>query len=231
MTKTNIRIQNLSKHFEQGQVETHIFQDLDLSIKEGEFVAVMGPSGSGKTTLLNLIGGIDSPDAGSVVVDGLDLGSASKKELAKFRSQTIGFIFQFYNLLPFLNAEDNVALPLQLTRLSSKEKSERVALALNIVGLSEKAKFKPSQLSGGQEQRVAIARSIVSDPAILLCDEPTGDLDQKTADEIMDLLSALSESHNKTIVMVTHDPRVAQRASRIIHFDKADRFTRIAEPA
>ncbi|AWA98052.1 TPA: ABC transporter ATP-binding protein [Vibrio parahaemolyticus] len=231
MSSTGIYINNLCKQYKQGQIETSIFKNFDLTIEAGEFLAIMGPSGSGKTTLLNLIGGLDVPDKGVVQVDGVDLAQATKKQLAKLRSQSIGFIFQFYNLLPFLSAQDNIALPLQLTKLSQQEKMKRVALALDIVGLADKAKSRPNQLSGGQEQRVAIARAIVSDPAILLCDEPTGDLDQVSADEVMDLLTALNTEYNKTIIVVTHDPRVAERASRVIHFDKAERYTHILESA
>ncbi len=228
MTANDVVISSLTKSYRRGQTTTSIFNNFDLTIGRGEFVAVMGPSGSGKTTLLNMIGGLDRPDTGKVVVAGLDLGSARSKEIARFRSETIGFVFQFYNLLSFLSALDNVALPLQLTRLSGRERAERVRLALSIVGLEDKAGSRPSQLSGGQEQRVAIARAIVSDPQILLCDEPTGDLDQKTADEIMELLSALNKRQSKTIVMVTHDPRCAAYATRSIMLDKAGERARLA---
>jgi putative ABC transport system ATP-binding protein len=198
----------------------HVLESLDLDIADGEFLALMGPSGSGKSTLLNLIGGLDRPTTGEIEVAGRRIDSLGSGQLARWRADTIGFVFQMYNLLPVLSAERNVELPLLLTHLSRGERKQRVATALGLVGLAERARHKPRELSGGQEQRVGIARAIVSDPKLLLCDEPTGDLDRKSGDEILDLLQALNQRHGKTIIMVTHDPRAAARATRILHLTK-----------
>jgi putative ABC transport system ATP-binding protein len=191
-----------------------------LDIPQGDFLALMGPSGSGKTTLLNLLGGLDQPSSGSIEVGGTNIVSLSGGQLSRWRSYNIGFVFQLYNLLPVLTAERNVELPLLLTKLSKAERMKRVAIALKVVGLAERANHYPRQLSGGQEQRVGIARAIVTDPTLLLCDEPTGDLDRKAGDEILDLLQTLNRVHGKTIVMVTHDPHAADRARRTLHLEK-----------
>jgi putative ABC transport system ATP-binding protein len=197
-----------------------VLHGVDLDIPRGDFVALMGPSGSGKTTLLNLIGGLDSPTAGTIAVDGRRIDRLSAGELARWRAAHVGFVFQFYNLLPVLSAQRNVELPLLLTHLSAAERRRHAAIALALVGLQDRARHKPKELSGGQEQRVAIARAIVSDPTILVCDEPTGDLDRATAHEIMSLLQMLNREHGKTIVMVTHDPKAAEYARRALHLDK-----------
>jgi putative ABC transport system ATP-binding protein len=215
-----VRIQDVHKHFTRGSERIDVLKGVNLEIAEGEFLGLMGPSGSGKTTLLNLMGGLDTPTGGSVEVAGARISSMNGSELSRWRSQHIGFVFQLYNLLPVLTAERNVELPLLLTRLSKAERRKRAAIALKVVGLSDRAKHYPRQLSGGQEQRVGIARAIVTDPTLLLCDEPTGDLDRKAGDEILDLLQALNRDHGKTIVMVTHDPHAAERARRTIHLDK-----------
>ena len=195
-------------------------QGVNLDIPRGDFLALMGPSGSGKTTLLNLVGGLDTPTKGSVSVAGDRIDRMAGGKLARWRARHIGFVFQLYNLLPVLTAARNVELPLLLTKLSRRERREHVAAALEVVGLTNRARHYPRQLSGGQEQRVGIARAIVTDPTVLLCDEPTGDLDRKAGDEILELLSALNRDHGKTIVMVTHDPRAAERASRTLHLEK-----------
>ena len=197
-----------------------VLDEIDLHIEDGEFVALIGPSGSGKSTLLNIIAGLDRPSSGSVAVAGVDLTSMSDNQLAKWRSQTIGFVFQSFNLIPVLTAAQNVELPLLLTNLSGQERTKRVATALRVVGLEDRMHHYPRQLSGGQEQRVGIARAIVTDPTLLLCDEPTGDLDRKAGDEILDLLQALNRDLGKTIVMVTHDPHAAARAKRTLHLEK-----------
>lgn len=215
-----IELNNVVKNYVKGGETVHVLQDLNLSLKEGEFLALMGPSGSGKSTLLNLIGGIDRPTSGSVVVDGENLAQKSSSQLAKWRSASIGFIFQFYNLLPYLTAQRNVELPLLLTNLGGKQRKENAITALRTVSLDDRAKHKPGQLSGGQQQRVAIARAIVADPQILVCDEPTGDLDRQSAQEILALLEILNNKFNKTILMVTHDPLAAEHAERILHLDK-----------
>ena len=201
--------------------------NLNLEVETGDFLALMGPSGSGKTTLLNLIGGLDKPDSGELEVSGQRLDKMSSGKLAKWRARNVGFIFQFYNLLPLLTAERNVEVPLLLTRLAAKERKKNVAAALQLVGLADRARHKPSELSGGQQQRVAIARALVSDPALLVCDEPTGDLDRETSEAVLQLLQLLNKEHGKTIVMVTHDPRAAEFASRTLHMDKGEL---IAEP-
>lgn len=217
---TLVRINNVHKYFTRGSERIDVLQGVNLDIPEGDFLALMGPSGSGKTTLLNLMGGLDTPSSGAIEVGGANIAGLSGSQLSRWRSQHIGFVFQLYNLLPVLTAERNVELPLLLTKLSKAERSKRVAIALKVVGLAERSKHYPRQLSGGQEQRVGIARAIVTDPVLLLADEPTGDLDRKSGDEILDLLQALNRDLGKTIVMVTHDPRAAERAKRVIHLEK-----------
>ena len=215
-----VSLKEVAKSYRKGREVIDVLDGIDLDIEEGDFLALMGPSGSGKTTLLNLIGGLDNPTAGSVVVGGQRLGDLSAKALAGWRARNIGFVFQFYNLLPVLNARRNVELPLLLTRLSGSERRKNAETALEIVGLADRALHKPGELSGGQQQRVAIARAIVADPALLVCDEPTGDLDRETAEEILDLLSILNREHGKTVIMVTHDPKAADHASHVLHLDK-----------
>lgn len=215
-----VKIRNLEKSFRRGGEHIEVLTGLDLDVPRGDFLALMGPSGSGKTTLLNMMGGLDVPGRGTVEVGGERIDSLSGGRLARWRSRNVGFVFQLYNLLPVLTAERNVELPLLLTRLSRAERWKRVAIALKVVGLTERAKHYPRQLSGGQEQRVGIARAIVTDPVLLLCDEPTGDLDRKAGDDILDLLVTLNSELQKTIVMVTHDPRAAERARRTLHLDK-----------
>jgi putative ABC transport system ATP-binding protein len=215
-----VRASNLHKEFRRGGERIDVLQGVDLEIPKGEFLALMGPSGSGKTTLLNLLGGLDSPTRGTITVAGQQIDQLSSGQLARWRAAHVGFIFQLYNLLPVLTAERNVELPLLLTRLTRKERKRHVETALRVVGLADRARHYPRQLSGGQEQRVGIARAIVIDPTLLLCDEPTGDLDRKAGDEILDLLQALNRENGKTIVMVTHDPHAAARASRVLHLDK-----------
>jgi putative ABC transport system ATP-binding protein len=215
-----VQVSGVHKYFTRGSERIDVLKGVNLQIPQGDFVALMGPSGSGKTTLLNLLGGLDAPSAGAVEVAGTNIGTLSGGQLSRWRAHHIGFVFQLYNLLPVLTAERNVDLPLLLTNLSRAERKKRVAIALNVVGLAERARHYPRQLSGGQEQRVGIARAIVTDPTLLLADEPTGDLDRKSGDEILDLLAALNEKHGKTIVMVTHDPRAAERAKRTLHLEK-----------
>ena len=214
------RLENVSRIYQKGKETVEVLHELNLEITDGDFIAIMGPSGSGKTTLLNLLGGLDKPTAGTVTVGDAELSSMSNSQLSRWRSTHIGFIFQFYNLLPVLTAHRNVELPLLLTNFSAKERAKRASIALDIVGLGDRAKHYPRELSGGQEQRVAIARAIVSDPSLLLCDEPTGDLDRENADEILKLLQLLNREHRKTIVMVTHDAQAAEYANRILHCDK-----------
>jgi putative ABC transport system ATP-binding protein len=215
-----IVLEHVEKVYHRDQIEIPVLNDVNLRIPEGEYVALMGPSGSGKTTLLNLIAGIDSPTRGRIVVGGRDVTRMSQSDLAAWRSRTVGFIFQLYNLLPVLNAFENVELPLLLTHLKKAERRRHVETALGIVGLADRMDHYPRQLSGGQQQRVAIARAIVSDPTILVADEPTGDLDAKSAEEILELLRRLNEEFRKTIVMVTHDPKAAAHAHRMVHLDK-----------
>jgi putative ABC transport system ATP-binding protein len=215
-----VRIRGLRKHFTRGTERINVLEGVDIDIPSGDFLALMGPSGSGKTTLLNLLGGLDSPTGGTIEVDGVATHGLGASRLSRWRARHIGFVFQLYNLLPVLTAERNVELPLLLTTLSKAERQKRVAIALKAVGLSDRARHYPRQLSGGQEQRVGIARAIVTDPTLLLCDEPTGDLDRKSGDEILDLLQALNRDYGKTIIMVTHDPHAAERAKRIVHLDK-----------
>jgi putative ABC transport system ATP-binding protein len=211
-----IRLTDVTKGYRRGREQVEVLRGLSLEVPRGDFLALMGPSGSGKTTLLNLLGGLDRPEAGSVEVDGDRIDRLSGSRLAAWRARHVGFVFQFYNLIPVLSAERNVELPLLLTQLSRAERKKHVAAALGIVGLADRAKHRPRELSGGQEQRVGIARAIVSDPTFLLCDEPTGDLDRKTGTEILELLVALNREHGKTIVMVTHDPRAASFANRTL---------------
>ena len=222
-----IQIRNVTKAYERGKQKVEVLHGLSLDVPQGDFVALMGPSGSGKTTLLNLIGGLDTPSSGEISVGGERIDHMHGGQLARWRSHNVGFVFQFYNLMPVLTAEGNVELPLLLTKLSSAQRKKSVQVALQVVGLADRAKHKPRELSGGQEQRVAIARAIVSDPNLLVCDEPTGDLDRTTADEILKLLQALNREHGKTIVMVTHDPLAAGYAKRTLHLDKG----RLAEQA
>lgn len=214
------RLQGVEKYFTKGSQKVHVLEDLELEIRKGDFLALMGPSGSGKSTLLNLLGGLDRPTAGSVEVLGERIDQLSNSALAKWRAMHIGFVFQFYNLMPVLSAQRNVELPLLLTRLSGSQRKQRARIALSVVGLEDRASHSPNELSGGQQQRVAIARAIVSDPDLLLCDEPTGDLDRETADEILELLQTLNREHEKTIVMVTHDPRAADHAKEVHTLDK-----------
>jgi putative ABC transport system ATP-binding protein len=215
-----VDVRDLSKSYEKGNERVEVLHRLNLQIPAGDFVALMGPSGSGKTTLLNMLGGLDSPTGGSISVGGEALEQMSSGQLARWRSRHVGFVFQFYNLLPVLTAARNIEVPLLLTHLGKAERKRHVATALEIVGLADRARHYPRELSGGQEQRVAIARAIVSDPTLLLCDEPTGDLDRRTAEEILRLLQALNRDHGKTIVMVTHDPQAASYALRILQLDK-----------
>jgi len=215
-----IRVRNLNKIYHRGGETIEVLQGLNLDVEQGEFVAFMGPSGSGKTTLLNLLGGLDIPTSGTVNVDGDEITGMSGRNLAAWRARHVGFIFQMYNLIPVLTAFGNVELPLLLTKLSKTQRRQHVETALTLVGLGDRMKHYPRQLSGGQEQRVAIARAIVSDPTFLLCDEPTGDLDRKAAEEILDLLTQLESDHGKTILMVTHDPLAAERADVVLHLDK-----------
>src|SRR6187431_3396315 len=215
-----VEVRDLHKVYFRGNERIDVLQGVTLDIPEGDFLALMGPSGSGKTTLLNLLGGLDTPSEGSVTVGGDRLDKLSGAKLSAWRARHIGFVFQMYNLLPVLTAARNVELPLLLTKLGKADRRKRVEVALSVVGLGERMHHYPRQLSGGQEQRVGIARAIVTDPTLLLCDEPTGDLDRKSGDEILDLLQALNKQHGKTIVMVTHDPRAAERANRTLHLEK-----------
>lgn len=217
---TLVSIRNLRKTYQRGPEKVEVLHGIDLDIPKGDFVALMGPSGSGKTTLLNLIGGLDTPTGGEIQVDGQRIDSLSAGQLSHWRSQNVGFVFQFYNLMPTLNAQKNVELPLLLTRLSSAQRKRNAEIALQLVGLADRGKHRPNELSGGQQQRVAIARAIVSDPTLLICDEPTGDLDRQSAEEILALLQSLNRDHGKTIIMVTHDPKAADHAQRTIHLDK-----------
>lgn len=215
-----VSLSNVTKSYSRGKQKVEVLHGVDLQISPGEFLALMGPSGSGKTTMLNLIAGLDQPTSGEVSVAGDRIDKLSRGALADWRARHIGFIFQFYNLLPVLTADANVEVPLLLTNLSRAQRKQRVQTALQLVGLADRARHKPNELSGGQQQRVAIARAIVADPTLLVCDEPTGDLDRQSAEEIMNLLQALNRTQGKTIVMVTHDPRAAEYASRELHLDK-----------
>ncbi|MEK6303704.1 MAG: ABC transporter ATP-binding protein [Acidobacteriota bacterium] len=220
MAEPLINIVQVTKHYRREAIDIPVLDNLDLEIARGEFLALMGPSGSGKTTLLNLIAGIDKPNSGRVVIDGKDISKLDERRLAKWRARHVGFIFQLYNLIPVLNAFENVELPLLLTNLSKSGRRDHVMTALSVVGLEDRVRHYPRQLSGGQEQRVAIARAIVTDPSLLVADEPTGDLDAKSADEILDLMKRLNEEFHKTIIMVTHDPRAAAHAHAVVHLEK-----------
>ncbi len=222
-----VEIRGLSKVYVRGKQTVEVLHHIDLDIEAGDFVALMGPSGSGKTTLLNLIGGLDSPTDGTICVAGARIESLGEDPLAKWRAANVGFVFQFYNLLPMLSARKNVELPLLLTKLSGTERKRKAAIALELVGLSDRASHKPSELSGGQQQRVAIARAIVSDPTLLVCDEPTGDLDRQSAMEVLKLMQDLNREYGKAIVMVTHDPKAAEYAHHTLHLDKG---TLVQEP-
>jgi len=215
-----VEIRNLSKVYERGKQKVEVLHHIDLDIAKGDFFALMGPSGSGKTTLLNLIGGLDSPTEGSMTVGGERIDKLGEGALAKWRASHVGFVFQFYNLLPMLSAQKNVELPLLLTKLSAAERKKRAGIALQLVGLGDRASHKPTELSGGQQQRLAIARAIVSDPDLLVCDEPTGDLDRQSAEDVLNLLQMLNRDHGKTIIMVTHDPKAAEHARHTLHLDK-----------
>ena len=215
-----VRLRGVAKDYRRGSETVHVLHSLDLEIPKGDFLALMGPSGSGKSTLLNLIGGLDRPSSGSIEIAGQRTDTMNDAQLGRWRANHVGFVFQMYNLLPVLSAEKNVELPLLLTKLSAAERRKRANAALSLVGLSERSKHKPRELSGGQEQRVGIARAIVSDPDLLLCDEPTGDLDRKSGDEILDLQQALNQQQGKTIIMVTHDPHAAARAKHVLHLNK-----------
>jgi len=215
-----VETRNLSKVYERGTERLEVLHHVDLDIEQGDFLALMGPSGSGKTTLLNLIGGLDSPTEGTITVGGQRIDSLGEGALAKWRARNVGFVFQFYNLLPMLSARRNVELPLLLTKLSAAERRRNAGVALELVGLKDRAEHKPSELSGGQQQRVAIARAFVSDPTLLVCDEPTGDLDRQSAVDILTLLGQLNRDHGKTIIMVTHDPKAAEFARHVLHLDK-----------
>ncbi len=215
-----IEIRDVSKIYLRGKQKVEVLHHIDLDVAQGQFLALMGPSGSGKTTLLNLIGGLDSPSGGSISVGGQRIDNLGAGALAKWRASRVGFVFQFYNLMPMLSAQRNVELPLLLTKLSAGERRKRAAIALELVGLADRASHKPAELSGGQQQRVSIARAIVSDPTLLVCDEPTGDLDRQSAEDVLTLLRALNRDHGKTILMVTHDPKAAEYANQTLHLDK-----------
>ncbi|MEZ5465403.1 MAG: ABC transporter ATP-binding protein [Lysobacteraceae bacterium] len=215
-----VSLRHLTKTYQRGPEKVEVLHGIDLDIPEGDFVALMGPSGSGKTTLLNLIGGLDSPSAGEIDVKGQRIDRMSGGQLAQWRADNVGFVFQFYNLMPTLSAQKNVELPLLLTKLGSAERRRRAEIALKLVGLADRGKHRPAELSGGQQQRVSIARAIVSDPTLLICDEPTGDLDRQSAEEILELLQTLNRDHGKTLIMVTHDPKAADYAQRTLHLDK-----------
>ena len=215
-----VSLRGIVKGYSRGKQRVQVLHGMDLEIRAGEFLALMGPSGSGKTTLLNLIGGIDRADKGDLLVAGEHINALTARELARWRAHHVGFVFQFYNLMPLLTAEQNVELPLLVTNLSKAQRSANVNAALALVGLADRASHKPAELSGGQLQRVAIARALVADPALLVCDEPTGDLDREMADQILDLLQIVNREQKKTIIMVTHDPKAAERATRQVHLDK-----------
>jgi putative ABC transport system ATP-binding protein len=220
MTETLISLERLTKHYKRDAIDIPVLDNIDLEVAQGEFLALMGPSGSGKTTLLNMIAGIDKPTSGRVVIDGKNIAAYNEKQLARWRARHVGFIFQLYNLIPVLTAFENVELPLLLTGLSKKKRRDHVMTALSVVGLADRVSHYPRQLSGGQEQRVAIARAIVTDPTLLVADEPTGDLDAKSAEEILELIKRLNEEFSKTIIMVTHDPRAASYAHAALHLEK-----------
>ena len=224
---TLVSIRNLHKTYRRGPETVDVLHGIDLDITKGDFVALMGPSGSGKTTLLNLIGGLDSPTRGEITVDGSRIDALGSGQLSQWRSNNVGFVFQFYNLMPMLTAQKNVELPLLLTRLNAAQRKRNAEIALELLCLKDHAKHRPSELSGGQQQRVAISRAIVSDPTLLICDEPTGDLDRQSAEDILGLLQMLNREHGKTIVMVTHDPKAAEYATHTLHLDKGN----LVEPA
>jgi len=226
-----VDLRNVSKTYVRGVQKVEVLHGIDMEIRAGDFVALMGPSGSGKTTLLNLIGGLDAPTGGSISVGGQRIDQLSESALARWRAAHVGFVFQFYNLLSTLAARRNVELPLLLTRLSGTQRRQRAQIALQLVGLADRAAHKPGELSGGQQQRVAIARAIVSDPTLLVCDEPTGDLDRHSAEDVLRLLQQLNRDHGKTIIMVTHDPKAAEFARRIVHLDKGVLVDDIKRPA
>jgi len=228
---TLVSIRNLHKTYQRGPEKVDVLNGLDIDIAEGDFVALMGPSGSGKTTLLNLIGGLDSPTSGEIAVSGTRIDSMGSGKLSQWRSNNVGFVFQFYNLMPTLTAQKNVELPLLLTKLSGAQRKRNAEIALQLVGLADRGKHRPNELSGGQQQRVAIARAIVSDPTLLICDEPTGDLDRASAEEILGLLQTLNREHGKTIVMVTHDPKAAEYATHTLHLDKGNLVEQIEHAA
>ena len=215
-----VSLKNVIKCYVRGAQRVEVLHGFSLEIEKGEFLALMGPSGSGKTTLLNLVAGIDRPDQGDIVVAGERISTHSSRQLARWRARHVGYVFQFYNLMPLLTAEQNVELPLLLTTLSKAQRSANVRTALHLVGLSDRGSHKPAELSGGQQQRVAIARALVADPTLLVCDEPTGDLDRHMAEQILDLLQLVNREQGKTIIMVTHDPKAAERATRQLHLDK-----------
>ena len=225
-----VQLQNISKTYRRGLQQIEVLHSIDLDIAAGDFVALMGPSGSGKTTLLNLIGGLDAPSSGSISVGGQRIDQLSENALAKWRAANVGFVFQFYNLLATLSARKNVELPLLLTRLSSAQRRQRADVALQLVALADRAAHKPNELSGGQQQRVAIARAIVSDPVLLVCDEPTGDLDRQSAAEVLTLLQQLNREHGKTVIMVTHDPKAAEFARRTLRLDKGTLVDSVEQP-
>ncbi|MDB3994156.1 ABC transporter ATP-binding protein [Gammaproteobacteria bacterium] len=220
MTETLIKVENVNKTYQRGGETLTVLDGLNLDVPNHDFLALMGPSGSGKSTLLNLMGGLDTPTSGGIGINGVQLDQMNAKQLSSWRSSNVGFIFQFYNLLPVLTADKNVELPLLLTNLSKSQRRDHVLTAMKAVGIDDRSDHKPNELSGGQQQRVAIARALVSDPDILVCDEPTGDLDRNTATEILELLKILNEDHGKTIIMVTHDPVAAESAKRVLHLDK-----------
>ncbi len=224
-----VEIRRLSKVYQRGKERIEVLHQIDLDIEKGDFLALMGPSGSGKTTLLNLIGGLDTPTEGSLTVAGQRIDNLGEGALAKWRASNVGFVFQFYNLLPMLSARKNVELPLLLTRLGAAQRKRNATIALELVGLSDRAAHKPGELSGGQQQRVSIARAIVSDPTLLVCDEPTGDLDRQSAEDILTLLQQLNRDHGKTIIMVTHDPKAAEHASHVLHLDKGTLVDRVSQ--
>ena len=219
---TLVTLRNVTKTYQRGPEQVQVLHGIDLDIPKGDFVALMGPSGSGKTTLLNLIGGLDTPSGGEIGIEGERIDQLSAGQLSTWRSQHVGFVFQFYNLMPMLTAQKNVELPLLLTKMSASDRKRRAQIALTLVGLADRRDHRPNELSGGQQQRVAIARAIVSDPTFLICDEPTGDLDRHSAEEILNLLQMLNREHDKTIIMVTHDPKAAEYATHTIHLDKGE---------
>ena len=219
---TLVTLRNITKTYQRGPEKVQVLHGIDLDIERGDFVALMGPSGSGKTTLLNLIGGLDTPSGGEIAIEGQRIDQLGAGQLSTWRSHHVGFVFQFYNLMPMLTAQKNVELPLLLTNLSAGERKRRAQIALTLVGLAERRDHRPNELSGGQQQRVAIARAIVSDPMFLICDEPTGDLDRQSAEEVLGLLQLLNREHGKTIIMVTHDPKAAEYATHTVHLDKGE---------